>query len=71
MHAFLKMICKVINTKDGVLLSRLQFSYLCDVFGLSEIPLHALDEDAIRRVVLQDKLEILFADLDSSADVVQ
>jgi len=31
MHAFLKMICKVINTKDGVFLSRLQFSDLSDV----------------------------------------
>jgi len=71
MHAFLKMICKVINTKDGVLLSRLQFSDFPDVFGLSQIPLHALDEDAIGRVVLQDELEVLFADLDSSADVVQ
>ena len=40
-------------------------------FGLSQIPLHALDEDAIGRVVLQDELEVLFADLDSSADVVQ
>lgn len=71
MHAFLKMICKVINTKDGVFLSRLQFSDLSDVFGLSQIPLHALDKDAIGRVVLQDELVVLFADLDSSADVVQ
>jgi len=71
MHAFLKMICKIINTKDGVLFSRLQFSDFSDVFGLSQIPLHALDEDAIRRVVLQDELVVLFADLDSSADVVK
>ena len=40
-------------------------------FGLSEIPLHALDEDAVGRIVLQDELEVLFANFDSSSDVVQ
>lgn len=40
-------------------------------FVFTQIPFHALNKDAIRRVVLQDELEVLFADFNSSTDVVE